>query len=432
NEQARRKYAENSRGLEKARQWLQEQDPAPLIACWTWTLVLIERSLHTNRMRGWIAAGMLIAIGILAKYTMVLIAPVVLLTLMMAPRLRNRLRQPGIYVCAAIGLTGFVPILIWNMQHGWVSFRHMAGQAGVGGAGLRPLGLLEYVAGQAIVLNPFWLLLLAPAIGEWLRRPAARADETHSEHSMRYLLSAAIVPWLFFVPFSFVTKIQPNWPAPATIAAIPLVIGWGRRRMKNTDSLVAFRSTLITGAATGLLTGLVLHRTELLLPLLRFAARAAPSWELTPAAKFDPTSRLRGWSKLAAIDGILAHEAADGRDPFIMTDDYQLASQIAFYCPSHPRVFCAQAALGQRQSQYDIWPNPIRDAEQFIGRTCIYVGQLDARVTEEGGKHAALPGLRKIATIEHFVDGLRYQLWPVFACDAYAGFSVPSDRHTRY
>lgn len=34
NEQARRKYAENSRGLEKARQWLQEQDPAPLIACW--------------------------------------------------------------------------------------------------------------------------------------------------------------------------------------------------------------------------------------------------------------------------------------------------------------------------------------------------------------------------------------------------------------
>ena len=34
NERARQKYRENSRGQEKARQWLKEQDSAPLIACW--------------------------------------------------------------------------------------------------------------------------------------------------------------------------------------------------------------------------------------------------------------------------------------------------------------------------------------------------------------------------------------------------------------
>ena len=34
NDRAREKYHEGSRGLEKARQWLKEQDPAPLIACW--------------------------------------------------------------------------------------------------------------------------------------------------------------------------------------------------------------------------------------------------------------------------------------------------------------------------------------------------------------------------------------------------------------
>lgn len=34
NDRARQKYQENSRGLEKARQWLSEQDPLPLIACW--------------------------------------------------------------------------------------------------------------------------------------------------------------------------------------------------------------------------------------------------------------------------------------------------------------------------------------------------------------------------------------------------------------
>jgi len=34
NERARQKYQENSRGLQKTRQWLNELDPAPLIACW--------------------------------------------------------------------------------------------------------------------------------------------------------------------------------------------------------------------------------------------------------------------------------------------------------------------------------------------------------------------------------------------------------------
>ncbi len=34
NDRAREKYDQGSRGLDKARQWLKEQDPAPLIACW--------------------------------------------------------------------------------------------------------------------------------------------------------------------------------------------------------------------------------------------------------------------------------------------------------------------------------------------------------------------------------------------------------------
>lgn len=406
---------------------------APLIACWTWALVVIDRALQSQRVTYWLAAGVLIAIGILAKYTMVLIAPVVLFVLLVVPEWRSALRRPGIYLCAAIGLTGFVPILLWNAQHAWVSFRHVAGQAGVsGGTGFLLFGPLEYIAGQALVLNPFWLLLLGPAIRDWTRNPAQKTDEPPSEKSIRFLLVAAIVPWLFFAPFSVVTKIQPNWPAPAVVSAIPLVVGWVRRRGEAERWRAKYLKILVAGAVTGVLAGVMLHQTELLTPVWRLAARFAPAWDMTPAAKFDPTSRLRGWSKLAAVDELLAHEMALGRDPFIMTDDYQLASQIAFYCPSHPQVFCAQSALGKRQSQYDIWPNPIRDAALFVGRPCIYVGQLDSRITGGAGSRAALPHLRKIATIEYFMRDLRYQVWPVFVCDAFAGFSDDPGNRPRF
>lgn len=407
---------------------------APLICCWTWTLVCIERTLARPRLWLWIIAGVLIALGILAKYTMVLIAPVLVLTFVLSPATRSTLSKPGIYLCALIGALGFVPIAIWNAQHNWVSVRHVAGQAGVsGGTRLYPLGFLEYFGGQAAILNPIWFVAILAAIRHWLTRPKPIAGEPHSAESIRFLLAAAIVPWAFFLAFSVITKVQPNWPAPAMVAAAPLLVGWIYRGLHELNPTRKRVQVVIgLGVVVGSAATIVLHRTEVLLPLWRTLSRSASAWELTPAARFDPTARLRGWSQLAAIDELLANERTAGREPFIMTDDYQLASEIAFYCPSHPITYCAQSVLGKRQSQYDLWPNPIDDGKSFIGRPCIYVGALSVAITGDEKQPAALPNLRKAATIEHYVGDLRYQLWTVSYCDAFAGFASTSESRDRY
>lgn len=408
---------------------------APLICLWTWTLVCIERALAGNRRWPWLAAGLLVALGIMAKYTMVLVYPALLLTAFFAIETRAALRRPWAWIGGALGLLGFLPIVIWNAEHDWVSFRHVAMQAGLADRA-RPgvLGVLEYAAGQAVVLNPVWLVGMLAAIATWTRSAAPTDGEAHRAVSVRLLWSAAIIPWAVFLGFSPFTKIEPNWPAMAIIPGVALLAGWAARR-----SLWQSRTTrrrLIWSGAAGTAIGvavLVLARwPDLLAPVYQRLARAAPPWELTPVVRYDPTARLRGWSKLAALDDLLASKQRAGRNPFILADDYQLASEIAFYCPSHPDVYCAQAALGGRQSQYDIWTNPIRDAAQFVGRPCIYVGSLKPQIAGDETHAAALPNLTKLTTIEHVVGGLRYQLWGVYWCDAFAGFPARADAATAY
>jgi hypothetical protein len=400
---------------------------APLACLYVWTLVAIQAGLSGRSTIPWALAGVLVALGILAKYTMVLIFPTIGLAMLIEPGFQAALRRPGPYLAAVIGLLGLVPILVWNSQHDWVSFRHVAGQAGVaGGPSLKPFGPISFLAGQAAVVGPVWLASMACAVVSLGRSPQPQAGECHQTADVRLLVCATITPCLAFLPFSLITKVQPNWPVVALLPGSILLVLWLARllRRPRASTRRAAGAVIAAGAVLGGAAVIVLHHTEWLMPAFTWLARHEPPWNLTPTARYDPTSRLRGWSELgAAVGRVLESERNAGRDPFIATDDYQTASQIAFYCPGQPQVYCLQAALGDRQSQYDIWPNPIRDAERFVSRPCIYVG---ARKPELFGgvglTHVALPGVdQPVVTVEHCVRGRLVQIWPIYVCPRYAG-----------
>jgi len=408
---------------------------APLALCYVWTLVAVERGLRTGRTWPWVVAGVLIALGILAKYTMLLVFPAVGLALLIEPGYRSSLRRPGPYLATVIGLLGFAPILIWNARHGWVSFRHVAGQAGVsGGTSFDLAGIAAYLGGQAAVISPVWFVALVCALVALWRRPQAEVGERHERAAVRLLLCAAWTPWLVFLLFSPITKVQPNWPVIGLLPGVVLLVLWLSRLLRRSAAAARRPARILIGAAVvcGSAIVVVAHRSEWLMPVFVWLARGspplhltqrAPFWDLTPTARFDTTARLRGWSQLgAAVGRVLEVERSAGRTPFIVTDDYQTASEIAFYCPGQPDVYCLQAVLGKRQSQYDLWPNPIRDAVQFVGRPCLYVGVLKSElVGKVASGHAALRGVRLADTVEHRVRGQPVQIWPVYVCDEYAG-----------
>jgi 4-amino-4-deoxy-L-arabinose transferase-like glycosyltransferase len=409
---------------------------APFVCAWTWALVVLHRAARSGALALWLAAGVLIAIGLLAKYTMLLLFPAFGLWLLIDPSVRPRLREPGPYAAAVLGLCGLLPIVIWNAANGWVSFRHVAGQAGVaGGPRFDPEGILAYVGGQAAVLGGVWFVGMIWALVDFYRRPQIAGDEPHDPPAVRLLLIAACVPWAVFLLFSPITKIQPNWPVVAIIPGTILMVAWLRRRLHlpTARGRAGARAFIAAGLIVGGGMVLIGHYSQWLMPAYTWLARDAAPWDLTPVAKYDPTARLRGWSQLgAAVGRVLAHERDAGRDPFILADNYQVASEVAFYTPGQPVVYCAGPALGARLSQYDIWENPIRDPDAFLNRPCVYVGARDAALTGENGQHAALPNMRLAETVEHRVCGQRLRLWTIYVCDTFAGFAEPATNGRRY
>src|SRR4051794_26170447 len=70
---------------------------APYTCCWGWALVFVYRALFRASPGSWLGAGICVALGILAKYTMVLFVPMLGLFLMATPSLRGQLRRPGFW-----------------------------------------------------------------------------------------------------------------------------------------------------------------------------------------------------------------------------------------------------------------------------------------------------------------------------------------------
>ncbi len=400
---------------------------APLAFLYVWTLVAVERGLRSTHALPWVVAGVLIALGILAKYTMVLIFPAVGLALLVEPSYRAALRRSGPYLATGISVLGLIPIVVWNAQHEWVSFRHVAGQAGVsGGRSLDVLGPLAFLAGQLAVVGPVWFFGMLWAVVALWRKPRAQPAEQHEPGALRLLLCATVTPWLVFGAFSLITKIQPNWPVLALLPGTLVLVCWLARLLRGGTTRRAARGLIAAGVVLGGSSVVVMHHTEWLTPAFAWLARHEPPWNLTPVAKYDPTARLRGWSDLGQAVGRIRQDMP--ANAFIVADDYQVASEIAFYCPGQPQVYCLQAALGDRQSQYDIWPNPIRDAALFVGRPCLYVGALKADLTERGG----FRGVRLAETVEHRVRGQLIRVWPIYICDEFAGLPAAIGSRQRY
>ena len=406
---------------------------APLMCAWTWGLVCVHRALHRDKWIWWLLTGLLIAVGILAKYTMVLIFPVVGLTILLRPEYRRFVKRPEPYVATLLGLAaGLAPIAIWNANHDWVSFRHVAGQAGVSSKTAFDItGPFAYIVGQAAVVNPVWFIALIWAAIEVWRRPKDNA-EPHEAADMWLILLATIVPAAFFLLFSPITIVQPNWPVLSLVGGCGVLVFWLGRGLRAVEPKLRTRSQslIVAGVLVGGSMVAVGHHSQWLTPLFARMTRGAPSWDLTPIAKYDPTARLRGWSQLgAAVGEVLAAHATGAEQPFILADDYTVASEIAFYCPQHPQVYCAQSVLGDRRSQYDLWTNPIDNAEQFLGRPCIYIGKLHRAISDrEDLTKGALPHLERLQIVEYKLDGHPLQIWTMYWGPAFAGFATDAAR----
>jgi hypothetical protein len=388
---------------------------APYTCCWGWALVLAHRACVRGSVLAWAATGLVVGLGILAKYTMVLFLPSVFLFLLTSAPLRRQLLRPGFWVMSAVAGLCCLPILVWNLQNDWVTFHHVHRLAGMrNGPTFHGQGPIIYLGTQFALLLGYWFVA-------WVTAMIASRPWADEDDGRRYLWWMSAVMFAVFLGFSVKTRGgEPNWPIAAYISGLVLTAGWLARRFAESGPRV--RGATVAGLALACTAGLVLtvvvHRTDLAYPLLTRLAGPPTDERPLPLRRLDPTCRLRGWRALAArIDSLREQVRAEGSEPILAGTSWSLPGEIGFYCAGQPPVYSVGPVLGDRHSQYDLWrPNPVDDPDSFCGRTFIIVGGFSP------GFAAAFETMEP-QVVTHHEAGHPVAAWTVTVCRGFRGFA---------
>ena len=181
----------------------------PFLIFWLFNLYFLCRFHKTHAIRWLILIGITAGLGALSKYVTILFYIGALLHLLLFKDQRHHLKNPWIYFAGFLSLLIFIPVLIWNFQHDWISFRFQFGR----GLSAMPSGksFILFTIGHLLLFSIVWSCWSIYQI--WRKRRELLpgwTSESKQPESIIIVLSA--VPLLFFSLASFRGVIaDPHW-----------------------------------------------------------------------------------------------------------------------------------------------------------------------------------------------------------------------------
>jgi 4-amino-4-deoxy-L-arabinose transferase-like glycosyltransferase len=284
-----------------------------------------------NRLGDWLLLGLFLGLSGLSKYTAFLF--VVALVIYFAYRRRwDLFITPKLFPAVLLAAAVVSPVLVWNMQNGWISFAYQSAHVS-GGGGIRFNAFAQSLGAQFGAYSPF----LFPVAFYGLYRALT------SVHNRALFLSGlfGLVMMAFFTYNSFFARALPHWTSLFYMLFIP--IGTAMLLQKS-----GFWKRY-AAAAVGL-SGVIV---ALLYAELRFAFLPFPDYK-------SVHRDLYGW------DTIMAHAAAQIEDPAHESPavtNWSLASRAIYY--GRPHGIDAYL-IDHRFDQFDLWQKGTPEGKDLL------------------------------------------------------------------
>ncbi|MDP2688948.1 MAG: glycosyltransferase family 39 protein, partial [Deltaproteobacteria bacterium] len=310
-----------------------------LVFFWASSIWCVNRAIAARRAGWWYAAGVMIGLGFLTKYTMVFLVPCVLLFLAASKKDRFWLRRYEPYAAGLLSLVVVTPVIWWNIFNGQVTIRHTMGQAHIGRGEFSLMPSLEFIGSQAGLLTPLIFIALVWGVARCASFGFGR------KRSGPLLLFFACAPlFLFFFFKSLHGKVQANWAIAAYIAAYPAAV-W------------AFSALLERGAALAKplrAVAWVALFTAFIGSMLAYFPWALEAAGVKNIIHNPPYSNVTGWAELGGrVSEVKAGMEREAGETFIASDRYQITSVLALYTKGNPVTYNFKSSE-RRMNQYDL------------------------------------------------------------------------------
>jgi 4-amino-4-deoxy-L-arabinose transferase-like glycosyltransferase len=362
----------------------------PLMFFWALTVYSLVRLQKSDAWRWWYVAGLAVGLGLLSKYTAILIVPGILMYLLLSRTQRKWLLTPHPYSALGVALLLFVPVLVWNYNHDWASFMFQFPQRFSHVVRLRLDFTLQLFLTQLGMLTPYIFFL---AVIGWLEIGRRALRDNDAGYSL--LFWSACPVYVVFTLSSLFRLVKMNWLAPAYVTSLIAGIVW--LNSAPTRWSEGFRRCFKPGLILGVAIVLLAH----LLPLE----------PVLPVRPFDTWS---GWKELASR--VMSIKLQMGGDAFIFGDDYQIPSEITFYTPDHEPT-CSGEILGREGLQYDYWT----DTGALIGRNGIFVTDKALGVRGIGALGEHFDVVEEDAPLEIVRHNRVFRIFYIYRCYGYKG-----------
>jgi dolichol-phosphate mannosyltransferase len=333
---------------------------APLMAAWSGALYFIYRALLKERAQAWWGAGVCLGLGLLSKYTIVLLGISALLFMVIDARSRHWFKRVEPYAAALFAAMIFSPVIAWNAHNDFASFAFQTSRR----LADRPqFALFKLVGSILVLLTPTGAVAVAWALsrGSALAggapaggaaaggREAGGGDavfEAQRRRVLRFIQVTVLTPLAVFALFSLRHEVKLDWTGAPWIAALPVLAAGLVQPLHRMGRAIA-RAWVPTVVVMLLLYGAGLYQLTLGIPGVGFGRHA----ELVPV----------GWRGLGREVGALAADigARTGSAPLIVgMDRYAIASELAFYLPDRTRAVSDTTSghlFGQVGLMYERW-----------------------------------------------------------------------------
>lgn len=274
-----------------------------------WSLVRLTES---EDGRWWLLAGLFGGLSLLSKYTAVFLAPGILAFLLVPPWRMRWLRSPYPWAAIVIALLVFSPVLIWNWQHDWASFKFQFIRAGAD-HGISVRTVADFLGLQFALVGP----ILFPVA---LAGAVMLAWRGYRQLNPAFILisTCALVPFGYFLWKSLSLRIGDTWPLviwPFAFAAAAINLAEIRKQQQQGW---IFR-TAESWAKAAVALGIVLN-------IAVFYYYGVSN--LVVSARQDPIAKEAGYGDIAARAQAVAKDVGA---TWIATLDYRIYAELRWH-----------------------------------------------------------------------------------------------------
>lgn len=318
-----------------------------VVVFWALACVVIASALSTNHPPNFYLLGLVILLGALFKWPIYFFWVLVFGLLYWHRSWINR----SLFIGILISLCGLLPSVIWNMNHNWVTFRHV-GSTLLGGSeniarSVSKGNFLDFIGAQILLVSPIFFALLVLAYFKSLKK------DTRPPQALFVSSLTCLIPLVGFSLYSLFRKTQGNWCDYIYSGGFVLFAWYACEKMKHGMKWL-FGGALLSVVLTLFTFGLPYLQSNNLLNLISIPY------------KTNPFKQNVGWDKLAEV---LHSVGYDSNKHFLFSDRYQGTSILSFYSPNQKRAYFFNLG-GIRFNQFSFWPSM---AEEHRGKDGYFV-----------------------------------------------------------